>query len=184
MTSASLILAAIAANVVNGLVSERTGTVYPARARTEILKDGAVFRIALESAIAPEGLSRRVLPAEGGGPSAYVGVDDCVYFSCGGRRLFVNANGAWRGDRPDGVGTKTLGILTWHFLCFKFVSWILILYYHLPIDRLSEFPVVTEYSSQGWWMLYLVAGLLLPIVIDNSISIVSQKVKEKVHAVR
>lgn len=82
------------------------------------------------------------------------------------------------------VGTKTLGILTWHFLCFKFVSWILILYYHLPIDRLSEFPVVTEYSSQGWWMLYLVAGLLLPIVIDNSISIVSQKVKEKVHAVR
>ena len=107
MTSASLILAAIAANVVNGLVSERTGTVYPARARTEILKDGAVFRIALESAIAPEGLSRRVLPAEGGGPSAYVGVDDCVYFSCGGRRLFVNANGAWRGDRPDGFAARS-----------------------------------------------------------------------------
>lgn len=81
------------------------------------------------------------------------------------------------------VGTKTLGILTWHFLCFKSVSWILILYYHLPINRLSEFPVITEYSSQGWWILYLVVGLLLSIGIDNSISIVSQKVKAIVHVV-
>ena len=42
--TAFVVLAAIAANVVNGLVSERTGTVYPARARMEILKVGAGFR--------------------------------------------------------------------------------------------------------------------------------------------
>ena len=101
-----VIAAAVAANVVNGLVSERTGTVYPARARTEIRRDGDVFRIAVESALAPEGLSRRVLPAEGG-PSRCVGVDDCVYFACGGRRFMVNANGAWCGDRPDGFSSDS-----------------------------------------------------------------------------
>ena len=116
--TAFVVLAAIAANVVNGLVSERTGTVYPARARTEILKEGEVLRIALESAIAQEGLSRRVLPAEGGGPSACVGVDDCVYFSCGGRKFFVNDNGAWCGDRPDGFAARssvTCGV--WRMEC-------------------------------------------------------------------
>ena len=99
------VTACSSANVVMGLMSEKTGAVYPAEAKTSILKTKDAYRITLESAIAPEGLSRRVLPREGAAP--YVKVDDCVFFSCGGKRFFVNFNGAWCGDRPDGFKSKS-----------------------------------------------------------------------------
>jgi len=52
------------------------------------------------------------------------------------------------------VGENTLTILTWHLLVFKVTSLIIIKIHHLPIERLAEFPVIGEYSSQGWWVCY------------------------------
>lgn len=63
------------------------------------------------------------------------------------------------------VGDRTLDILTWHFLSFKLVSLIIILCYGLSIERLAEFPVVADYTTKGWWILYLTIGIIVPIMI-------------------
>lgn len=65
------------------------------------------------------------------------------------------------------IGNNTLSILTWHFLCFKLASLIIIMMYVLPIDRLSDFPIIKEYAYRGWWALYFVLGIGLPMVIKH-----------------
>ena len=70
----------------------------------------------------------------------------------------------WLSDRLIYIGDSTLDILTWHFLSFKLISLFLISLYSLPISRLAEFPVIEEYSSQGWWTLYLFSGVTFPLL--------------------
>lgn len=65
------------------------------------------------------------------------------------------------------IGNKTLEILTWHFLCFKLVSLVIIAYYGLPIERLAEFPVICPYNGQGWWILYFVIGVAVPVIATS-----------------
>ena len=62
------------------------------------------------------------------------------------------------------IGNKTLEILTWHFLSFKLVSLVIIACYRLPIEHLAEFPVMHPYNVQGWWVLYLVTGIAVPLI--------------------
>ncbi len=57
-----------------------------------------------------------------------------------------------------------LEVLTWLFLSMKLVSLMLIAIYNLPIKRLSEFPVIEEYTRQGWWIAYLIVGVAIPVV--------------------
>lgn len=33
----------------------------------------------------------------------------------------------------------------------------------MNIDRLGDFPVMTDYAHQGWWIIYLIVGVTLPI---------------------
>ena len=63
------------------------------------------------------------------------------------------------------IGNRTLDILTWHFLSFKVVSLLIILVYGLSIHRLGEFPVILEYSRNGWWLLYTIMGVVTPLLI-------------------
>lgn len=63
------------------------------------------------------------------------------------------------------VGDSTLTILTWHLLSFKLVSLLIIYRYGLPIARLAEFPVIEEYSRQGWWLAYFLGALLATCAI-------------------
>ena len=65
------------------------------------------------------------------------------------------------------IGNNTLTILTWHFLSFKLVSLFIIFYYHLPIKRLAEFPVIEEYSRTGWFILYLIIGTIVPLLFTK-----------------
>lgn len=58
------------------------------------------------------------------------------------------------------IGNNTLTILTWHFLSFKVVSLLIIHIYGLPVERLAEFPVITEYSGKGWWIAYFLFAML------------------------
>ena len=64
------------------------------------------------------------------------------------------------------IGDRTIDILTWHFLSFKLVSLLIIAVYLLPEARLAEFPVIEEYSYQGWWMPYLLVGVSLPLLTE------------------
>lgn len=59
------------------------------------------------------------------------------------------------------VGNNTLTVLTWHFLCFKIVSLVIIKYYNLPIEQLAYFPIISEYNS--WWLGYSIVGTGLPL---------------------
>ncbi len=61
------------------------------------------------------------------------------------------------------TGSHTLSILAWHFLSFKIVNLMLISIYNLNIDRLGDFPVMADYAHQGWWIIYLIVGVTLPI---------------------
>ena len=48
-------------------------------------------------------------------------------------------------------------------MAFKIVSFIIIALYGLNVDRLGDFPGMSEYAHQGWWVLYLIAGVAIPI---------------------
>lgn len=61
------------------------------------------------------------------------------------------------------AGDNSIAILTWHFLCFKIVSYIIILLYDLPIENLAQFPRISEYSEKGWWILYSFVGVCVPL---------------------
>lgn len=66
------------------------------------------------------------------------------------------------------IGNNTLTILTWHFLSFKLVSLVIILIYQLPIERLAEFPVITEYSVKGYFILYFLIGAIVPLLLTKN----------------
>lgn len=59
-------------------------------------------------------------------------------------------------------------ILTWHFLCFKLVSLLIIFLYKLPIERLAEFPAITEYSQKGWFIAYFFMGVFIPLIMAKN----------------
>lgn len=61
------------------------------------------------------------------------------------------------------TGRYTFNVLTWHFLSFKIISLIIILLYGLSWDRLGDFPVMSDYAKSGYWIIYLFAGVGLPM---------------------
>lgn len=65
------------------------------------------------------------------------------------------------------IGNNTLTILTWHFLSFKLVSLIIIYLYEVPVARLAEFPVITEYSQRGWFVMYFIIGVVIPLIMSK-----------------
>ncbi len=68
------------------------------------------------------------------------------------------------------VGNNTLTVLTWHLLCFKIISYFIILFYDIPSSRLAEFPVIEEYAYKGWWLLYCIIGVAIPLSIKYIIT--------------
>lgn len=73
------------------------------------------------------------------------------------------------------IGNHTMPILTWHFLSFKLVSLLIISIYDLPIEKLACFPIMKEYSSGGYWILYGVVGIVLPILFDSFLGKMGKK---------
>lgn len=59
------------------------------------------------------------------------------------------------------VGKNTATVLTWHLLSFKIVSLIIIALYGLPLERLSEFPVIQEYANRGGWIVYFIVAMIV-----------------------
>lgn len=65
------------------------------------------------------------------------------------------------------IGNNTLTILTWHMLSFKLVSLIIIFVYGLRVEMLAEFPVIEIYSERGWFILYFLVGVTLPLLMTK-----------------
>lgn len=62
------------------------------------------------------------------------------------------------------IGKHTLAIMALHMLAFKMVSYILIKVNHLPIERLTDFPVMYEYSNIWGVLLYTIVGICVPLI--------------------
>lgn len=62
------------------------------------------------------------------------------------------------------IGNHSLSIMALHFLAFKIVSVCYILLYHLPIERLCEFPVLNDCYNVSWTLLYTFIGVCIPLV--------------------
>lgn len=81
---------------------------------------------------------------------------------------FVNSKDNWLKRFLVYAGDNTLTILTWHFISFKIVSLIIIYVENLQIERLAEFPVINDYTSQGWFILYFIVGMAVPLIFTKS----------------
>lgn len=61
------------------------------------------------------------------------------------------------------TGEHTLEILTWHFLSFKLVSFIIVLQESLPFEMLAMFPCVSTPYINLWCVAYTTIGVFLPL---------------------
>ena len=95
-------------------------------------------------------------------------------------KLFADKT-RWFSNLISNIGNKTIEILTWHFLCFKIVSLMIIAYYGLPIEHLAEFPVMKPYNTQGWWVCYFIIGVAVPVMGTVYTSKLSKFISSKYH---
>ena len=65
------------------------------------------------------------------------------------------------------IGNHTLDILALHFLSFRVVSFVIVLLYNIDITHIAEHPVINDvdYLIYYWWILYCVAGVILPLIV-------------------
>lgn len=59
------------------------------------------------------------------------------------------------------IGSNTMIIMSFHFLAFKLVTAFQIYYSSLPLTKLASYPVL--FSNNGWWMVYTVFGIFIPL---------------------
>lgn len=62
------------------------------------------------------------------------------------------------------LGQNTLSVVMLHFLSFKLVNLFEVLTMNKPEFLIAAFP--TLYTNNGWWALYILAGLSVPIVMN------------------
>lgn len=95
--------------------------------------------------------------------SAIAGILMVFKLSC-----FVNSKNSKMTRFLIYIGDNTLTVLTWHFISFKIVSLIIVYAENLPIERLAEFPVINDYTSHGWFILYFVIGMAVPLIFAQT----------------
>lgn len=76
---------------------------------------------------------------------------------------YIASKEGWVKNMLVYVGNNTLTVLTWHFICFRIVSLIIIQLYSLRMEQLACFPIIQEYAS--WWMVYFVVSAGVPLVL-------------------
>lgn len=77
------------------------------------------------------------------------------------------------------IGNHTLPIMALHFLSFRLVSYVFIRVYSLPIDRLSEHPILHNYPSRGIWIIYTFAGIFIPMMLSLLMEKIKQTIQKK-----
>lgn len=72
------------------------------------------------------------------------------------------------------VGSNTLAILTWHFLCFRLITFLVILIEKRPIEELAQSPVLFS-SSSLLWVPYSIVGIIFPLIIPYAYTNIHNK---------
>lgn len=68
------------------------------------------------------------------------------------------------------LGRFSFDIMLWHFFSFKVVSLVRIYLYSLPIERLSDFPIIEGVGHYYDFIAYTIVGVSLPLLIRWSIN--------------
>lgn len=63
------------------------------------------------------------------------------------------------------IGKNTFIIMALHFLAFKLVIVIQVIFYKDSINNLEKFPIYI--SDGGWWIIYTFSGIFIPLVIKQ-----------------
>jgi len=80
------------------------------------------------------------------------------------------------------IGKNTMGIVIWQFISFKVVMLLQVITYHLPIERLHDYPVIYDSTTGIWVILYIGAGVYGSIIICKILTVLGQNIffyKEK-----
>lgn len=77
-------------------------------------------------------------------------------------------------------GNNTMSILTWHFLSFKLVSFLLICFYGLSITELADTPCLYS-KGASFWLVYFVVGITVPLLITSLISKINRLIRSLFH---
>lgn len=78
----------------------------------------------------------------------------------------------------DYIGKSTFIIMALHFISFKVVNLIQVNMYNLPIYMIAKFPVIN--GDNGWWLLYSVSGVILPISVKYITDMFTNKLKHTI----
>ena len=76
----------------------------------------------------------------------------------------------------DGLDTSHVGIVFWQFVSFKPVMAAQALACGLPLDRVSDYPVIYEHQNVFWILCLLLAGVYLSILIHSVLSALVQRI--------
>jgi fucose 4-O-acetylase-like acetyltransferase len=60
------------------------------------------------------------------------------------------------------AGKNTIEIMSLHFIAFRLVNYLQVRIYDLPAAMVGSHPNLS--TRHGWWAVYLVAGLALPLI--------------------
>ena len=75
------------------------------------------------------------------------------------------------------IGKNTFAIMALHYLSFKLINLIQVKLNNLPIYMVAKYPVID--GANGWWILYSVCGVFLPLVVTYAINKFMQKFENK-----
>ncbi|WP_052357133.1 acyltransferase family protein [Xylanibacter brevis] len=68
------------------------------------------------------------------------------------------------------VGNHTLTILALHFICFRMVSFMIVMISNIDSAYVAQHPVIHGISLSGnsyWWLLYSAIGICVPLLLNN-----------------
>ncbi|MGB9940428.1 acyltransferase family protein [Methanosarcina sp.] len=75
------------------------------------------------------------------------------------------------------IGKNTFAIMALHYISFKLINLIQVRLNDLPVYMVAKYPVID--GTNGWWILYSVCGVFLPLVVIYTINKFIQKFENK-----
>lgn len=82
------------------------------------------------------------------------------------------------------AGKNTIGIVLLQFVSFRAVNLLIVLVHNLQIDAVCEIPVLYEFNSCFWQIIYILAGAVLSVLIYRVYEKIEMKVRSLLGASR
>ena len=79
------------------------------------------------------------------------------------------------------MGKQSFYIMTFHFLSFKAVSLLVILYYGWDdFSLIGMHPCIASVRETYWWIVYSLAGIILSLAIHSTISFIEKNIRLRI----